>query len=312
MKNKLTLTGANKLFFAFAGVFLVYQLVMGAVLGTAVYDHMYTIVLINEFAIAAFVIVYCLVKRIDFKETFRLNKLGLVPALLIIVTAVPALFAATMFNNIIVYFLQFIGDIPSQGLPVPNTPAELLVGIAIIGIAPGVCEELMHRGFLLKAYERRGSYKAVVIVSILFGIFHFDITNLLGPIFLGLIIGYYVVRTDSIFAGILAHFLNNALAEVLQYINRGNVRPENITLTAVELMGVITIGIPSLLFTVGLLFAFKKVTEGRAVIIPPISKTRQDVKAVLTHWPVIAVLVLYVLMAMLYIFSIAIARLMGI
>ena len=65
-----------------------------------------------------------------------------------------------------------------------------------------VCEELMHRGFLLTAYERRGSYRAVVIIAILFGLFHFDIMNLAGPIFLGLIIGYYVIRTGSIFAGI--------------------------------------------------------------------------------------------------------------
>ena len=76
----------------------------------------------------------------------------------------------------------------------------------------------MHRGFLLTAYERRGSYRAVVIVAILFGLFHFDIMNLLGPIFLGAVFGYYVIRTDSIFAGILAHFLNNAIVVVIQYL----------------------------------------------------------------------------------------------
>jgi membrane protease YdiL (CAAX protease family) len=311
MNNKLTFTGANKLFFAFCGVFLVYQLIIGAVFGAKIYDHMYTVVLINEFMIAAFVIIYCLVKEINIKETFRLNKLGIVPALLIIAAAVPALFAATMLNNIVIYFLQFIGDIPSQSFPVPRTLAELAVGIVIIGLSPGICEELMHRGFLLKAYERRGSYKAVVMVSILFGLFHFDLTNLLGPIFLGLIIGYYVVRTDSIFAGILAHFLNNSIAEVFQYINRDTVRTETITVTAEELMGVIAVGIPGLLVTAVLLFAFKRVTEGKSVIIPPISRVRQDVKAVLLYWPVIAVIVLYILMAMLYIFSIVVSKLMG-
>ena len=312
MNNKITFTGANKLFFAFCGVFLVYQLVVGAVLGMAVYDHMYTIVLINEFLIAAFVIVYCLVKKINIRETFRLNKLGIVPALLIICTALPAMMAATMLNNIVIYFLQFIGNIPSQSLPVPNSLPELIVGIVIIGLSPGICEELMHRGFLLKAYEKRGSYKAVVIVSIFFGIFHFDITNLFGPIFLGLVIGYYVVRTNSIYAGILAHFLNNAFAEVIQYITRNNVRPENITLTAEELIGIIAFGVLGLIITAALLYAFKLVTEGRSVIIPPISRTRQDVKAVLSHWPVIAVIVLYVLMTLLYIFSIALSKLMGI
>ncbi len=311
MNNKITFTGANKLFLAFCAVFLGYQVVIGAVFGMAIYDHMYTIVLVNEFMIAAFVIVYCLVKKINIRETFRLNKLGIVPALLIILTAVPAMLAATMLNNIVIYLLQFIGEIPSQGLPTPTNLTELIIGVLIIGVAPGVCEELMHRGFLLKAYEKRGSYKAVVIVSIFFGLFHFDITNLLGPIFLGLVIGYYVVRTDSIYAGILAHFLNNAFAEVIQYLNRNTVSPENITLTGEELLGVIAFGIPSLIITAGLLYAFKMVTEGKSVIIPPISRTRQDAKAVLSHWPVITVIVLYILMALLYVFSIAVSKLMG-
>jgi membrane protease YdiL (CAAX protease family) len=311
MNNKLTFTGANKLFFAFCAVFLVYQIVIGAVFGMAVYDHMYAIVLINEFMIAVFVIVYCLVKKINIRETFRLNKLGIVPALLITAAAIPAFLTATMLNNIVVYFLQFIGNIPSDSFPVPRSPAELAVGILVIGVAPGICEELMHRGFLLSAYEKRGSYKAVVLVSILFGIFHFDITNLLGPIFLGLIIGYYVVRTDSIFAGMLAHFLNNTLAEVIQYINRDYTQPETITLTAEELMGVIAVGIPAMIITAGLLFAFKRVTEGRSVIRPSISRTGQDIKAVLSYWPVIAVIVLYILMAIIYIFTIAFTKLMG-
>ncbi len=311
MKNKLTFTGANKLFFAFCAVFLAYQVVMAFIFGTELYDQMYAIVLINEFLIAAFVIVYCLVKKIDFRETFRIKKLGIGPALLIIATTIPAFFVATMLNNIVIYFLQFIGDIPSQSFPVPQNLSELIVGILIIGVAPGVCEELMHRGFLLSAYERRGSYKAVVMVSILFGLFHFDITNLAGPIFLGLIIGYYVVRTDSIFAGILAHFLNNSFAEVIQYFNRDYVRPETISLTGEELIGVVILGVFGLIITAGLLFAFTRVTEGRSVIKPPISGLRQDARAVLAYWPVISVIVLYFLMALLTIFSFAASRLMG-
>ncbi len=311
MNNKITLTGANKLFFAFCGVFLVYQIVIGAVFGAAIYDHMYTIVLINEFMIAAFVIVYCLVKKINIRETFRLNKLGIVPALLIIITAVPAMLTATMLNYFVIYLLQFIGNIPSESLPTPSNLTELIIGILIIGVAPGVCEELMHRGFLLKAYEKRGSYKAVVIVSIFFGLFHFDLTNLLGPIFLGMVIGYYVVRTNSIFAGILSHFLNNAFAEIIQYIGRNEVRPEYITVSGEELLGVVIWGLPALVVTAGLLYVFKLVTQDRSVIIPPISNTRQDVGAVLSHWPVISVIVLYILMSVLYIFSIAVSKILG-
>ncbi len=312
MNNKLTLTGANKLFFVFTAVFLLYQIVIAAVFGTTIImDHMYVIVLINEFIIAAFVIIYCLAKKISIKETFRIKKLGIVPALIIAAISVSAMFVASMLNSIVEYLLQFIGEVPSTNIPVPKNLAELIVGILIIGLSPGVCEELMHRGFLLKAYEKRGSYKAVVIVSILFGFFHFDITNLLGPIFLGLIIGYYVVRTDSIFAGILAHFLNNSIAEVIQYINSLNPQPETTVLSGEGLVGVIALGLGGLIITAGLLYLFTIVTEGKSVIIPPISRVRQDLKAILTHWPIILVIFFYIVMALLTIASIALTKLMG-
>ena len=312
MSNKLTFTGANKLFLLFTVVFLVYQIAISFVFGTTIMDYTYLIILINGFIMVSFVIGYCLVKKINIKETFRFKKLGILPAVMIVVTAVPALLAATMFNNIVAYFLQFIGDIPAESFPVPSTIPELIIAILVIGVTPGVCEEIMHRGFLLKAYESRGSYKAVVIVAFLFGLFHFDITNLIGPIFLGVIIGFYVVRTDSIFAGMLAHFLNNAIAVFIQYMASGNSNPENVTLTAGELMSLIIIGVPALIITIGLLFLFKSLTKDKSVIKPPISRIGQDVKAVITHWPVIVVIVLYILMALLTILAMALSKLMGI
>jgi len=301
MNNKLTLTGANKLFFAFTVVFMLYQLLAGIFFGEALLDNVYVLLVINQALIASFVLIYCIVKKINIKETFRFKKLDLLPAILIVLLAVPAMLVASMLNNILVYFLQFIMDVPASTLPVPKTVSELAVGILLIGVLPGVCEELMHRGFLLKAYERRGSYKAVVIVAILFGLFHFDITNLLGPIFLGLLIGYYVVRTGSIFAGMLAHFMNNTIAQLIQFMFADQEPAEYIRLSLQELIGIIGLGIVSLVVVAGLLYLFKKVTEGKAEIVPPISRTRDDVRAVITHWPIIAVIAMYVLWTLFYI-----------
>ena len=312
MNKKLTLTGANVFFFIFTIVFIVYQLVLSLFMGEKVNDHMYAIVLINEFVmILGPVLIYCFVKKINIRETFRFKNPGILPMLLIAAISVPAYFTAAMLNNVLVYFLQFIGKIPATPFPIPQNLPELAVGILVIGAAPGICEEIMHRGLLLRAYEKRGTYKAVFIVSVYFGIFHFDITNFFGPVFLGLIIGYYVVRTDSIFAGIFAHFLNNTIAEVLQYIWRDQPYSEYITLTWSDLKEILLLGSVCLIITVFLIMLFKKVTEGRAVIVPPIANVGRDVRAILSHWPIILVLVIYVLMLLLYILTIVLLKAMG-
>jgi membrane protease YdiL (CAAX protease family) len=268
-------------------------------LGDVLYYNIYTIIIINEVLVASFVLIYCFARKIDIRETFRIKKLGLAPALFITLLSVPLFLAATMLNNFVVYGLQFIADLPPQSLPVPKTPGELAVAVLITGVMPGVCEELMHRGFLLTAYERRGSYRAVVIVAILFGLFHFDIMNLLGPIFLGAVFGYYVIRTDSIFAGILAHFLNNAIVVVIQYLWGDPSSVESLSLSWQELLGIITIGVPALAVAAVLLFLFKQITEGKTRIVQPVSRPGKDVKTVLSHWPIAAVMVLYIIMAIL-------------
>ncbi len=312
MNRKVTLTGANILFFIFAVVFIGYQLVLGIILGDRLYDHLYTVVLVNEFVmILGPVLIYCLVKKINIRETFRFNNPGLVPTLLVVLISVPAYFVAAMLNNVLIYFLQFIGKLPATPIPVPRNLQELAAGILVIAVAPGICEEIMHRGLLLRAYEKRGSYKAVVIVSVFFGIFHFDITNFFGPVFLGLIIGYYVIRTNSIFAGMLAHFLNNTIAEVIQYFWGDKTPPDTLTVSWPDLQQLLLIGAGCAVVTGALLVLFKKVTANRAVIIPPISTARQDAQAVLSHWPVILVFVLYVLMLLLYLFTIILMKNFG-
>lgn len=312
MNRKVTVTGVNVMFFVFTLLFIVYQVVISLLLGEAIYDNMYIILLINEFVmILGAVVIYCLIVKPDIKDTFKLNKPGLVPMLLIAAVSIPAYFVAVMLNNIMLYFLQFIGNIPNSTIPVPGSIPELIIGILVVGISPGICEEIMHRGLMLKAYERRGSYRAIVITAIFFGVFHLDITNLLGPIFLGLIIGYYVVRTNSIYAGMFAHFLNNTIAEVLQYIYRDEPVTEYLSITGQDLVRVILLGLVGLAITAALIVVFSRKTENRVSLTQPISKPGGDAKAVLSHWPAILTILMYVLMMALSLLTFAISRYMG-
>jgi membrane protease YdiL (CAAX protease family) len=310
MNNKLTLTGANTMFFVFTAIFLTYQIMLGMLLGSRLNEYIYAIIIINEVLIASSVLIYSFVKKLNFKETFRLNKLGIVPALLIIAMSLPATYAAGMFNSLLIYPLQFIGEIPAQNIPTPGSLPQLMAGIAVIGVLPGVCEEIMHRGLLLKAYEKRGTYKAVIFTSIFFGLFHFDVTNLLGPVFLGLIIGYYVVRTNSIFAGMLAHFMNNTIAVTLRFLIREPAK-ETLELSRMEFMASIAMGIGSLCVISVLMYVFTIVTKGKSVIMPRISGAKQDIKAVFTHWPIILVILFYIFTIVIFVLSIISSNIRG-
>jgi sodium transport system permease protein len=81
----------------------------------------------------------------------------------------------------------------------------------LIGLTPGICEELFFRGFVLSGLRRLGPWRAVLIAALMFGLAHSSIYRLLPTAFLGALFGLTVWRTGSIVPAIVAHAVNNGL-----------------------------------------------------------------------------------------------------
>ena len=93
-------------------------------------------------------------------------------------------------------------------------------------LIPGVWEEVSFRGVITTLNERKYSkFTVLIIVSILFGLFHF--TNLLSgqalvptilQVFyastLGMAFGYMVIKTNSLWPGIIAHYLIDSVGQL--------------------------------------------------------------------------------------------------
>jgi membrane protease YdiL (CAAX protease family) len=75
-----------------------------------------------------------------------------------------------------------------------------------------VCEELAFRGFILSGLQRRFSpWKAVMLSSFLFGLYHMNMFQFIPAFLLGLVLGLLAARTRSIWPGVLLHALHNGL-----------------------------------------------------------------------------------------------------
>ena len=90
--------------------------------------------------------------------------------------------------------------------------------ILIVALLPAVCEELLFRGFLYSSFEARMTQrKAIVLVSVIFGLYHMNIVQSTTTAVIGLAICYLSAQSESLFPGILMHFLNNALSVTLTF-----------------------------------------------------------------------------------------------
>lgn len=93
----------------------------------------------------------------------------------------------------------------------PSVVATMLY-VVRTAVLPAFYEEFIFRGILLGQLRRYGDGMAIVISSLLFGIFHSNLEQIPFAFLVGLALGYILVRTNNIWLTIAIHFFNNAFA----------------------------------------------------------------------------------------------------
>jgi sodium transport system permease protein len=106
-----------------------------------------------------------------------------------------------------------------------------------IALLPAVCEELLCRGYLLQAWlPRMGKTRALIAVSIVFGILHLNPYRFLPTAFLGVVLGILAVETRSIFPAMLGHALCNTLTFFAQRQEEALSKMSGLRLDEMELL----------------------------------------------------------------------------
>jgi len=166
--------------------------------------------------IALFIIKFSNAKISDYLKLNKVSMKVLIKTILIAILSIPIVMILNLFS---MYILELFGKSIPTSIPMATNFTLVIIQFLLISVSAGICEEFLFRGVILNTYLDYFSYgKAIVITAILFGIFHFNIQNILGPIYLGIIFGYLVLKTNSIIPAILGHMLNNGIAYVLSYI----------------------------------------------------------------------------------------------
>jgi sodium transport system permease protein len=139
-------------------------------------------------------------------------------ALLIILGGIP-------LGWTIVWLQGFVISIPveyldaMQRMVTADSPGRVIRLLVVLALIPAICEELVFRGVLLQGLARHlTATRAVAISALTFGAFHLSFETairFLPTAFLGVLLGYVVWHTRSIFPGMLMHLVNNATVVLL-------------------------------------------------------------------------------------------------
>ncbi|MEK6644215.1 MAG: ABC transporter permease subunit/CPBP intramembrane protease [Planctomycetota bacterium] len=152
--------------------------------------------------------------KLDLRETFSLRAprfVHLMGALLMAVSIVPV---ASMAGQWIAGLTPALR--PSDELFEKQasllTSGSLWTMLTAFALVPAVCEELLFRGFLMAGLRGRLSNRwVVVVVGLLFGVFHIYIEKIPIVSLLGMVLTLACLNSGSIFVSMIVHVANNGL-----------------------------------------------------------------------------------------------------
>jgi len=97
-----------------------------------------------------------------------------------------------------------------------DSPVWLI--LAAVVIAP-IVEEIFFRGFLFQGFRQKyGWVSAMLLSSFIFGIAHLDPVSLIPTFVLGIVLSYVYHRSNSVWPGVILHFLINAFSTCSVYV----------------------------------------------------------------------------------------------
>jgi membrane protease YdiL (CAAX protease family) len=221
--------------------------------------------------------------RLPLRSTLRLRWPGFRIAALSLVIGAGVWLVATWLGHLAE--LLFGYSVPWSPDFFPTTLAEVTALFLSWCVAAPLGEEVLFRGVIQRAHERRGPLVGILVVAFLFALYHMSFQSLFALLPLALALGYVVWRSDALISGILVHFANNLLASA--FIVAATLRPDQ------------ELGIPSLpAALVGTVFALVGLWLFRPdTVSPPLPASLQPASWLRRAWPLLVAVPLFLVLA---------------
>jgi len=141
----------------------------------------------------------------------------------LMLTAVPLGFfvclVANYLTSVFVTFFDSAGvELTAPEYSVPSDLPGRIVYVISIAVVPALVEEFAIRGAVLQPLRRYGDKFAILASAIVFAALHGNLIQAPFALIAGIVLGYTVCITNSIWTGVLIHFCNNLYAVATEFM----------------------------------------------------------------------------------------------
>lgn len=169
--------------------------------------------LLTELGLLAVTLLAVRVTGQDFREVFPIRRPRFGQIMGTILLWAGCFLSVMLVTLITMYFFPegFLDVSSSMTSMFASVPA--FFSFLIVAVSPAICEEAMHRGFIM--YTFRGisrDWAAVICIGLIFGLFHLDPYRFLPTALLGMGLAYIMRKSNNLLLPALFHFINNSLS----------------------------------------------------------------------------------------------------
>ena len=174
--------------------------------------------LLTEVIIFICAVVPVFLFRYDIRQVIPIKRPKLRQVIGVLLLWIGALFTVYLVTYLTMFLFPYQMYTVSKALGDYLTDAPFLVSLIISAVMPAVCEEALCRGFIQYTFGGlKYKWLIIVVIGVLFGIFHWSPFRFAPTMLLGLALAYIMLQTTNIVLPMIFHFTNNAVTLAISY-----------------------------------------------------------------------------------------------
>lgn len=213
----------------------------------------------NLYQYVAFLIpifIYIFLNKKDAKKILKFNKINMKSFFIIF-------FIWIFMLPISILIISLYTDIFGNTMPdliLEESRQSTLEILLFTAITPSILEEILMRGIVLYGYRNKNRFSAAVTNGFMFGILHLNLFQFSHTFFSGIIATYLVFATNSIFAPMFLHFVNNSSPIFMEFLFSQDTEDIQVN-SNLDYKTLIIIAIVSLLIIITLIKLLAKINK---------------------------------------------------
>lgn len=209
-KKKMETGSYGRELVVFGGIVFFMLFYFGQLL--SLWNIMASLVITQIFLILAPALFFLRYTKSPIRETLSLKR----PSPRFVLAAISLGFATVVLSMLILTvqtkFLPYSEEYAKQMQLMVMPPGRPLWQIILVAaLMPAICEEFFFRGVLQGILKKNlPKQKLIIVIGILFGIFHMSMFRIIPTGLLGILLAYLTLASGSIFPSMCLHFMHNA------------------------------------------------------------------------------------------------------